>query len=120
MRKNPKAAARKTVKRNVENKPLEKRYTKDGSKCKVTFRLPKEATVDVRKVNLVGEFNNWSIEQTPLKQLKSGEFKVTMDLEPGREYRFRFLLDGDKWENHWNADKYVQNEYGTEDSVAVV
>lgn len=101
-------------------KPIEKRYNKAGTNCKVTFRLPGDATRDVNSVNLAGEFNNWSTENTPMTRLKSGEFKVTLDLEPGREYRFRFLLDGVRWENHWNADKYVKNRYGTEDSVVIL
>jgi len=111
------ASSKKSSAKKAGRKPIEKRYNKSGDKCKVTFRLPREAVENVSKVNLVGEFNNWSIEQTPLEKLKNGEFKVTLDLEAGKEYRFKFLIDGQNWENHWNADKYVKNQFGYEDSV---
>jgi hypothetical protein len=35
----------------------------------------------------------------------------------GRRYRFRYILDGQRWENDWEADDYVDNDYGGQDSV---
>lgn len=102
------------------HKPIEKRYNKDGTKCKVTFRLPAKAAKSDSNVCLAGEFNNWDIENTQLKKLKNGEFKVIVDLQLGREYRFKYLINGTRWENHWNADKYVLNEYGSKDSVVIL
>jgi hypothetical protein len=49
-----------------------------------------------------------------------GSFSVTISLKPGNEYRFRYLVDSERWENDWEADKYLPNEFGTEDSVVVV
>ena len=46
--------------------------------------------------------------------------KLDLNLESDREYRFKYLIDGDKWENDWNADKYLTNEYGSDDSVVIV
>lgn len=112
--------SKRSGRKKIELRGLEKRYNKAGTNCKVTFRLPAEAVKGAEMVNLVGEFNNWSILQTPMKKLKSGEFKVTVDLEPGREYRFRFLIDGERWENHWKADRYISNAFGNEDSVVVL
>jgi hypothetical protein len=40
-----------------------------------------------------------------------------LHLEAGRAYRFRYLLDGCRWENDWQADAYLPNEFGGEDSV---
>ena len=40
-----------------------------------------------------------------------------MELAAGRRWRFRYLLDGARWENDWAADDYVANEFGGEDSV---
>ena len=37
---------------------LYKSYPKKGTTCKVTFELPLEATVGVKKIALVGDFNN--------------------------------------------------------------
>ncbi len=34
--------------------------------------------------------------------------------------RFRYLLDGERWENDWAADGYVPNPFGSEDSLLEV
>jgi hypothetical protein len=46
-----------------------------------------------------------------------GGFSVTVDLDAGRAYRFRYLLDGQRWDNDWAADAYVRNDFGGDDSV---
>ena len=45
------------------------------------------------------------------------DFTVTLELETGRSYRFRYIIDGWKYENDWYADRYEPNPYGGEDSV---
>ena len=55
-----------------------------------------------------------------MKKLKKGEYTIKLDLEPGREYQFRYLIDELKWENDWNADKYVQSPYGDSDNSVVM
>ncbi len=100
---------------------IKKQYLKNKPVCKVTFRLQKEAALSAKSVTIVGEFNEWSIKATPMKELKNGEFKVTIDLDVDKEYQFRYLIDDMRWENDWNADKYVQSPYGeSENSVVVV
>ena len=84
---------------------------------KVTFDLP--ASVAARQIALVGDFNNWSPTETKLKRRKDSPWKVTLPLPPGQAYRYRFLLDGQHWENDWSADLYVANEFGTDDSVVI-
>ena len=49
---------------------LHKSYTKTTNKCKVTFELPAQATTGVKKVALVGDFNNWETGATMLKKNK--------------------------------------------------
>jgi hypothetical protein len=51
---------------------------------------------------------------------KDGRFSVTVALPAERSYRYRFLLDGERWENDWDAEMYVNNVYGTEDSLISV
>ena len=70
---------------------------------------------------VVGEFNNWSSTANPMKRLKSGAFTATLDLEKGKAYQFRYLLDKNKWENENEADKFVPSPYGdSENSVIIV
>lgn len=86
--------------------------------CTVTFELPAE--VEATAAHLCGEFNDWSPTATPLARSENGTLLVTLTLDAGRQYRFRYLLDADRWENDWAADDYVANEFGGEDSVVVV
>jgi hypothetical protein len=88
--------------------------------CKVTFRLPKEAAPEAQGVTIVGEFNNWNTTETPLKRTENGDFTITLELPCNAEYRFRYLIDGTRWENDWCADKYIPNNFGYDDSVVVV
>jgi hypothetical protein len=46
-----------------------------------------------------------------------GGFSRSVDLPSGRSYRFRYLLDNDRWENDWAADAYVPNDFSGDDSV---
>lgn len=98
---------------------LTKQYLKTKPVCKVRFRMPPEAAKAATKVHLVGEFNGWNRSATPMKRLKDGSFVATVDLEPAREYQFRYLIDETTWENDWHADRYTPAAYG-ENSVVVV
>ena len=95
-----------------------KNYSKSGRVCRVTFRLPSEVQSD--SAALVGEFNDWNTESTPMQKPKNGNFSVTISLETGRSYRYRYLLDDENWDNDWEAEAYVENDYGTEDSLIQV
>jgi len=97
---------------------MKKSYTKTGKSCRVTFSLP--ADVGAESVVLCGEFNEWNKEKHPLQRRKDGSFSTTISLKSGTEYRFRYWVDGERWENDWAADKYLSNEFGSEDSVIIV
>jgi len=100
---------------------LKKRYLKTKDLSKVTFRLPPQAAPEASSVHLVGEFNSWDPAATPMTRLRNGEFKAEVDLEPGHEYQFRYLIDEEVWENDWEADGYLPNGIGNgENSVVVV
>jgi len=99
---------------------LVKKYLKQGAVCSVTFVLPKAAAPEARSVAILGEFNNWNADAHPLARRAEGDFAVTLDLEAGRAYRFRYVIDGWKFENDWFADRYEPNPYGGEDSVVDV
>ncbi|OFY96513.1 MAG: glycoside hydrolase [Bacteroidetes bacterium RIFOXYB2_FULL_35_7] len=89
--------------------------------CKATFTLTKEVAHDAQTVCLCGDFNNWDYASLPMKKAKDGSYSVTIELTKGNEYQFRYLLDGVRWENDWDADKYVPTAFGdSENSVVVV
>ena len=102
----------------VQFRPMiTKTPAKRGNTTKVTFELPGEAVG--RGVCLCGDFNDWSPEATPMSRRKTGRYSTTVTLEQGRSYRFRYLIDGDRWENDEAADEYVDNGYGSKDSVVL-
>jgi 1,4-alpha-glucan branching enzyme len=103
-----------------EKAGIKKQYLKTKPICKVTFRLPKDGAPAAETVTVVGEFNNWDEKATPMKLQKNGDFSVEVELEKDRECRFRYCIDGVKWENDWCADKYEPNPFGSYDSVVVV
>jgi 1,4-alpha-glucan branching enzyme len=84
----------------------------------VRFTLPADVQAD--KVALCGEFNEWSADNINLERDGDGSWIITVALKPGRSYRFRYLLDGERWENAWQADGYLPNPYGSHDSVILV
>lgn len=97
---------------------LKKQYLKSKPVCKVTFILPVEAAPDANEIRLLGDFNNWSWEQGILMKSSKEEYKATLELETGRSYEFRYLIDGEAWVNDWDADDYVSSPYhGIENSV---
>ena len=97
---------------------IKKQFLKSKPVCKATFTLPAEAAPEAEKVVLVGDFNDWdTTEGIEMKKLKNGTFKVVVDLESGKEYQFRYLIDNDTWENDWEADNYVQTPFGVDNSV---
>jgi 1,4-alpha-glucan branching enzyme len=93
---------------------MRKQYLKNGT-CKVTFELPAKAAADAAQ--LCGDFNGWSTTATPMARRRDGSFRVTVALDAEGSYRFRYLLDGQRWENDWAADGYVPNGFGDDDSV---
>lgn len=81
----------------------------------VRFELP--ATVSATTASVCGDFNGWQAEAHPLTRLGDGRFSTDLVLSAGERYRFRYLLDGQRWENDPAADDYVPNGLGSEDSV---
>jgi len=98
---------------------LKKSFSKDKTKCTVTFIVSEEAAHGAQTINLAGDFNSWSSTDTPLVKGKDGSFSVKVELDVNKEYQFRYLLDGYKWENDWNADKYIPAPYSNADNSVV-
>jgi 1,4-alpha-glucan branching enzyme len=84
-------------------------------KVRVTFSMP--PIENVAKLNLVGDFNNWSIAETPMQQDPDATWSVALSLDSGRDYQFRYLANGTEWHNDWAADAYLSNEFGSDNSV---
>ncbi|WP_336514832.1 helix-hairpin-helix domain-containing protein [Pollutibacter soli] len=74
---------------------------------KVKFILAAEIVANATECLLLGEFNNWDKENGfTLKKGKDGSFQTTVDLEEGRTYEYRYLLNDGRWVNDGNAQYY--------------
>ncbi len=94
---------------------LKKQVLKSKPVTKVTFTLPD--SIKAENAFLVGDFNNWDEKATPMKKQKVGTFAITLELEKGREFQFRYLVNGTEWHNDWHADRYVPNPFSGDNSV---
>ena len=89
--------------------------------CKVTLSWKNDEFDTAQDVAVLGDFNGWDLSQSyPMKRLKNGTFKTTIDLKIGQEYQFRYLVDGKLWENDSQADNYVPTGVGVEDNSVVI
>ena len=85
-----------------------------GATVKVTFVLPLSETPE--PVSVLGDFNGWDPHAHPLKKRSNGTRSVTVELEPGRRYSFKYLSGG-TWFTDAEAHDYDVNEYGETNCV---
>ena len=96
-----------------------KQFLKSRPTCKVTFALPKEASAEARNVHLVGDFNGWNLGATPLKRRKDGTFATVVELQTGRDYQYRYVLDECTWVNDPSAERYLPTPFGDAENCVV-
>lgn len=95
---------------------VKKSYIKSKNICRVTFTLPGEAA---KNACVVGDFNAWDKKATPMKAGKQG-LTATVDLKPGKEYQFRYLINGTQWVNDDTADTFADTCYPDAQNCVVV
>lgn len=92
---------------------MKKTYSKSKGKCKVTFSFPERSA---SAVYVVGDFNGWDTGALPMKKGKTG-FSTTVELDADQDYQYRFLIDGERWENDDQADGFAPGPYGCDNCV---
>ena len=73
---------------------------------------------EAREVSVVGSFNGWRPNATPLNNTGAGEWAVRLMLRSG-QYEYRFAVDG-RWSEDPRASQHVANPFGEFNSVLVV
>jgi 1,4-alpha-glucan branching enzyme len=89
--------------------------TQKQPKQKVTFSF---AAPEAKTVLLAGDFTGWQEAPLALKKDKSGTWKKTVALPPGR-YEYRLLVDG-QWRDDPQCPNRQPNQFGGENCVCVV
>jgi 1,4-alpha-glucan branching enzyme len=97
----------------MAGKRLAEEKKAEPKKVQFEFSAP-----EARKVFVAGDFNNWDRRGNPLKKDKTGMWKLTLPLMPGR-YEYRFLTDGN-WENDRSCSGCVQNKFRSLNCVRIV
>lgn len=82
---------------------------------KVSFEV---ALPEAENVVLVGDFNNWDSNATPMKKNRKGIWKTEMPLGEGN-YQFRYLVNSSEWLNDHEVET-VPNTFGSVNNVAQV
>lgn len=90
---------------------IKKIFYPEKGVCRVIFTLPESLRDHVKKVSIVGDFNNWHPEKHPMKKIENGKFEFTLELPLGKDYQFRYLIDSYKWESDKDADALVPTPY---------
>ena len=92
---------------------LTKKFFKTKDEVEVGFIFESD---DASKVDLVADFTNWQPVAMVFNK-KEKAFKTKLRLPKNEEFQFRYLINGDEWENDYQADKYLANHFGTDNSV---
>ncbi len=73
-----------------------------------------------KQVNLVGSFNGWGKNATPMKIMdSSGLWLVDVPLKEG-EHTFMYLIDGTQWITPPLAEDFVTDGFGQANGVVIV
>lgn len=91
-----------------------KRRPNGSGQVKVTFALPDSGEC----VSVVGDFNGWDPWASPLRRRSNGTRSVSVMLEKGKPYSFRYLAGG-RFFDEAEADDWTPNGYGETHSVVV-
>ena len=87
--------------------------TSPKQKVIFSFSAPEAQTVQV-----AGDFTGWQQAPLTLKKDKSGTWKKTVSLAPGR-YAYRLLVDG-QWRDDPKCPNREANQFGGQNCVCVV
>jgi len=68
-------------------------------------------------LSVVGDFNQWDPHIHPFTQASDGTYRVTVTLDAGRRYAFRYLSAGGRWFNEGFADDLEYGPFGSYNSI---
>ena len=77
------------------------------------YEAPEAGTVFI-----AGDFNKWDSHAAELKKDKSGVWKASLKLKPGR-YEYKFWVDGE-WRNDPSCRQCTPNRFGSQNCVIEV
>src|SRR5262245_19978822 len=91
--------------------------TADPTTAPVTFVLRAPGAT---RVTVVGDFNNWDANATPMEHSGSGDMWVLSLRLPRGVHMYSFVLDGSEWRPDPSAPLAADDSFGGHNSVIVV
>ena len=82
---------------------------------KIEFEFP---AFSVKVVSVVGNFNNWDVDEGLMVMVRYGVWTKSMNLKTGI-YEYRFFVDGG-WVNDPTCSTCAPNEFGSSNCVKIV
>jgi 1,4-alpha-glucan branching enzyme len=92
------------------------------TKQDVTFAVTLEARDTLREiesVSVVGDFNHWDSQSHPLRKTEDGQWQTVIELEDGKSYQYRYLVNGQDWYTDEGCE-LCANPFGSENNVLTV
>jgi 1,4-alpha-glucan branching enzyme len=96
---------------------IHKRPSAEENMVIVTFEIPGSVWAD--QIHLVGDFNGWDRKSLPFRLTRQDNWQVELELEQGRKYHFRYLVDGADWRSDRHADGHAPGSDGMSDAVVI-
>jgi 1,4-alpha-glucan branching enzyme len=93
---------------------IQKSTKRKDSKVRVTFTMP--AIDGCSCLYLVGRFNEWNESVYRLQRADDGTWSLTLELESGREFPYRFRTNDGTWLNDPSAP-HALHPFGSENSL---
>ncbi len=89
---------------------------------KVKFSLPAHMVQDATSAYALGDFNNWTPNpESKMSLQEDGSLAVTLNLEIGKSYQYRYFLNDGRWLNDPAAQGYQEQVvYFTHNSIVFV
>lgn len=105
-----------TVSRPMERctRMVSKRFFKTRDEVEVTFEV---TAAGIRSAALVTDRHGWQPQPMTRTARGRGAFGIKVRFDKDEPVQFRYLLDGDRWENDEAADAYWPNALGSDNSV---
>lgn len=92
---------------------LTKRFFKTNHETEVAFEHNSDVS---NRVALIAEFNNWQpVSMQYSKKYKAFRTKVRLPINC--DYQFRYLINNQVWQNDHQADRYLINRFGIDNSI---
>lgn len=52
---------------------------------------------EAREISLCGDFNGWLTGENPLEKQSNGFWRAEIEIPPPGKYRYKFVIDGNRW-----------------------